>query len=197
MIPPRFRHSLTSRRRHSKRAAGAKKPTSLALSCIDQWFFGGVKSDGSRLALGAAGKPLEAILAPARVAETAPLFASLQRRLTLAALLDQLEATAANILLRSVGQQAFCDLRSANPASGFLTIKGTFRFRYKSARISRQRGIVTRPPRASSARRADRRLRHCLDRPIFQFHPTQKPQRPEVDAQGLFSRFLSSTVRSR
>ena len=105
--------------------------------------------------------------------------------------------TAANILLRSVGQQAFCDLRSANPASGFLTIKGTFRFRYKSARISRQRGIVTRPPRASSARRADRRLRHCLDRPIFQFHPTQKPQRPEGDAQGLFASLRSSTVRSR
>ena len=84
-----------------------------------------------------------------------------------------------------------------NPEGRFFTIKGACRFHYKSARICRQRGIVTRPPRASSARRADRRLRHCLDRPIFQFHPTQKPQRPEVDAQGLFSRFLSSTVRSR
>src|SRR6516165_2669130 len=81
MIPPRFRHSLTSRRRHSKRAAGAKKPTSLALSCIDQWFFGGVKSDGSRLALGAAGKPIELRETPheeteAHQRETRALFES-------------------------------------------------------------------------------------------------------------------------
>jgi hypothetical protein len=48
VIQPRFRHSLTSRRRHSKRADRAKKPTSLALSCIDQWFFDGMKPDGCR-----------------------------------------------------------------------------------------------------------------------------------------------------
>ena len=105
--------------------------------------------------------------------------------------------TAANILLRSVGQQAFCDLRSANPASGFLTIKGTFRFRYKSARISRQRGIVTRPPRASSPHPWDHGPSHCFDRSRIQCHPSRQPRGPEVDAQGLFSRFLSSTVRSR
>jgi predicted ATPase len=74
---------------------------------------------------------LEAILAPARIAETAPLFASLlsiptgdrypplalspaqQRRLTLAALLDQLEALA----LEKPVLTLFEDVRWADPTS--------------------------------------------------------------------------------
>ena len=84
-----------------------------------------------------------------------------------------------------------------NPEGRFFTIKGACRFHYKSARICRQRGIVTRPPHASFARRGDRGLSHRVDKSRSQSRPTPYARPREDGVQGHAASFLSSTVRSR